>query len=56
MINKPLTTPEQGMTYDEIGKLMGISGSSVWSIEQRALKKLARKLAHLKPSEGEKTT
>jgi DNA-directed RNA polymerase sigma subunit (sigma70/sigma32) len=35
------------MTYDEIGKLLGISRQAVHQIEQRALKKLRIRLVEL---------
>ena len=37
------------MSYAEIGAQLGIADSTVWATEQRALKKLRRKLAHLAP-------
>ena len=37
-------TPVGGMTYEEIGKLMGISKQGVRRIEKRAIKKLKRKI------------
>ena len=37
-------TPVGGMTYEEIGKLMGISKQGVRKIEKRAIRKIRKKL------------
>lgn len=38
------STPVGGMTYEEIGRLLGISKQGVRRIEKRAIKKIKRKL------------
>ena len=41
------------MTYAEIGAVLGISRGRMQQLERAALRKLARKLAHLAPVEEE---
>ena len=38
------STPPGGMTYEEIGRAMGISKQGVRKIEKRAIRKIRKKL------------
>ncbi len=38
------STPPGGMTYEEIGKVMGITKQGVRKIEKRAIRKIRKKL------------
>ena len=38
------STPVGGMTYEEIGKVLGISKQGVRRIEKRAIRKIKRKI------------